>query len=179
MGGVGYCPSMGWGNGRVPAGADRMLGIIKRRGPQRAADLASALGVTAEAARQQLVQLAQAELVSSETPKRGVGRPSRVWSLTAAGHARFPDTHAELTVQLIGAIRGELGDRALDRIIKARQEEIRKSYRAALEGARTLGTRVARLPEIRAPQGSSAAWPRPARGLLSVATHSPTSPAAT
>ena len=79
-------------NARLPAGADRMLGILKRRGPQRAADLASALGVTAEAVRQQLLQLAQAELVSSEAPKRGVGRPSQVWSLSPAGHARFPDT---------------------------------------------------------------------------------------
>ena len=163
----------------MPAGADRVLGIIKRRGPQRAADLASALGVTAEAARQQLIQLAQAELVSSETPKRGVGRPSRVWSLTAAGHARFPDTHAELTVQLIGAIRGELGERALDRIIGARQEGIRQSYRAALEGARTLGARVARLAEIRAREGYMAEWRRDGDGFLLIENHSPICAAAT
>ena len=166
-------------NARLPAGAERTLGIIKRRGPQRAADLASALGVTAEAARQQLVQLAQAELASAETSKRGVGRPSRVWSLTAAGHARFPDTHAELTVQLIGAIRGEFGDRALDRIIKARQEGIRQSYRAALEGARTLGTRVARLAEIRAREGYMAEWRRDGDGFLLVENHCPICAAAT
>jgi len=166
-------------NARLPAGADRMLGIIKRRGPQRAADLASALGVTAEAARQQLIQLGQAGLVNSESPKRGVGRPSRVWSLTAAGHARFPDTHGELTVQLIGAIRGELGDRALDRIIKARQEGIRQSYRAALEGARTLGTRVARLAEIRAREGYMAEWRRDGDGFLLVENHCPICAAAT
>jgi predicted ArsR family transcriptional regulator len=170
---------MGLENGRLSAGADRTLGIIKRRGPQRAADLASALGVTAEAARQQLVQLAQAELVSSETSKRGVGRPSQVWSLTAAGHARFPDTHAELTVQLIGAIRGELGERALDRIIGARQEGIRQSYRAALEGARTLGTRVARLAEIRAREGYMAEWRRDGDGFLLVENHCPICAAAT
>ena len=95
-------------NARLPAGADRMLGIIKRRGPQRAADLASALGVTGEAARQQLLQLEHAGLVSSVSPKRGVGRPSRVWSLTAAGHARFPDTHAEIIMYCGGGYRSVL-----------------------------------------------------------------------
>ena len=166
-------------NVRLPASADRMLGILKRRGPQRAADLASALGVTAEAARQQLVQLEQAGLVNSESPKRGVGRPSRVWSLTAAGHARFPDTHSELTVQLIGAIRGALGERALDRVIGMRQEGIRQSYRAALEGARTLGTRVARLAKIRAREGYMAEWRRDGDGFLLVENHCPICAAAT
>ena len=36
--------------------------------------------------------------------------------MTAAGNARFPDAHAEFTVQLIGAIRSELGEEALDRM---------------------------------------------------------------
>ncbi len=117
--------------------------------------------------------------MSSETRKRGVGRPSRVWSLTGAGHARFPDTHAELTVQLIGAIRGALGERALDRIIGARQEGIRQSYRAALAGARTLGTRVARLAEIRAREGYMAEWRRDGDGFLLVENHCPICAAAT
>src|SRR5215469_4844884 len=119
---------------RSPATAERLLGLIKRRGPQRAGDLARVLGVTAEAVRQQLVQLANAGLLMSEVLRRGVGRPSRLWSLTAAGHARFPDTHAELTVQLIDTIRQTFGPGALDRIIRERQNEIRRGYRAALKG---------------------------------------------
>src|SRR5215469_10324465 len=125
---------MGLDNTPLTAGADRLLGIIKRRGPQRGGDLARALGITAEAVRQHLVQLATAGLVTSEVEKRGVGRPSRLWSLTAAGHARFPDTHAELTVQLIDTIRQTFGPGALDRIIRERQNEIRRGYRAALKG---------------------------------------------
>jgi predicted ArsR family transcriptional regulator len=160
-------------NSRLPSGADRVLGVIKRRGPQRAADLGSALGVTAEAARQQLLRLAETGLVKSEAVKRGVGRPSWLWSLTAAGHARFPDTHAELTVQLIDAIRGTLGEAALDRIILRRQAEIRRGYRAALEGARTLAARVARLAEIRAREGYMAEWRRDGDGFLLLENHCP------
>ncbi len=160
-------------NSRPSAGADRLLGLIKRRGPQGAGDLARALGVTAEAVRQQLVQLADAGLVVSEAQRRGVGRPSRLWSLTAAGHARFPDTHAELTVQLIDAVRATFGEAALERIIRGREAEIRRGYRAALEGARTLAARVARLAEIRAREGYMAEWRKDGDGFLLVENHCP------
>ena len=164
---------------RSTASADRILGLIKRRGPQQARHLARALGVTAEAARQQLMQLAAAGLVASETQKRGVGRPSRLWSLTAAGHARFPDTHAELTVQLIGAIRGTLGAAALDRIIREREAEVRRAYRAALQGARSLDARVAALAEIRAREGYMAEWRMDGDGFLLLENHCPICTAAT
>jgi predicted ArsR family transcriptional regulator len=158
---------------RLPSSADRLLGIIKRRGPQRAGDLGRTLGVTAEAARQQLLQLADAGLIRSESLSRGVGRPSLFWSLTPAGHARFPDTHAELTVQLIESIRGTLGEAALDRIIRGRQREIRRGYRAALEGARTLAARVAGLAELRAREGYMAEWRREGDGFLLLEHHCP------
>src|SRR5437763_722166 len=84
--------------------ADRLLFLLKTRGPQTAAALGSATGVTAEAARQQLLRLAADGLVTATAQPHGVGRPAQVWGLTAAANARFPDTHAELTAQLIGSI---------------------------------------------------------------------------
>ncbi|MGH7125834.1 MAG: helix-turn-helix transcriptional regulator, partial [Stellaceae bacterium] len=165
---------MGSENGqRLSESAERLLGFIKRRGPQQARGLARTLGVTPEAARQQLQQLAEAGLVSSETKKRGVGRPSLLWSLTAAGHARFPDTHAELAVQLIGAIRSTFGTEALDRIIHGREAEIRRAYRAALETARSLDARVAALAEVRAREGYMAEWRKDGDGFLLLENHCP------
>lgn len=170
---------MGLDNSPLTAGAERLLGIIKRRGPQRGGDLAQALGITAEAVRQHLVQLADAGLVASEVEKRGVGRPSRLWSLTAAGHDRFPDTHAELTLQLIDAIRETLGDEALERIIRGREAEIRRGYRAALEGSPTLAARVARLAEMRDREGYMAEWRKDGDGFLLLENHCPICTAAT
>jgi predicted ArsR family transcriptional regulator len=165
---------MGLDNRRPTAGADRLLGLIKRRGPQRAGDLARALGVTSEAVRQHLLQLADAGFVTSEVGQSGIGRPSKLWSLTAVGHARFPDTHAELTVQLIAAVRETLGETALEQIIRGREAEIRQAYRAALEGARSLRTRVARLAEIRAREGYMAEWRSDGEdGFLLIENHCP------
>src|SRR4051794_3634078 len=75
--GNGYYTSMNLDNGSAsqsPPAADRLLGVIKRRGAQRIADLALALGITAEAARQQLARLATEGLVTPVTERRGVGR---------------------------------------------------------------------------------------------------------
>src|SRR5690349_6000212 len=117
---------------------ERLLILLKTRGPQTAADLGSALRTTGEAARQQLVKLAAAGLVEAISRPRGVGRPAQAWGLTDAGHARFPDTHAELTVQLLRAIQSELGEKALDRLIDARAADSLASYTAALQGTADL-----------------------------------------
>src|SRR5205809_7453504 len=100
--------------------ADRVLILLKTRGPQTAAELAGATGTTGEAARQQVVRLAEEGLVSATAEPRGVGRPAQVWHLTESGNARFPDAHADVAVQLIRSIRAHLGEAALDRLIDSR-----------------------------------------------------------
>jgi predicted ArsR family transcriptional regulator len=164
-------------NNRRPA--DRFLTLLKTRGPQTAAELGKAVGVTAEAARQQLVRLAADGLVAATAEPRGVGRPAQVWALTDAGHARFPDAHAEVTAQLIRSIRAELGEAVLDRLIDARAAESRAAYAAALEGAADLGERVARLAEARTREGYMAEARAEGDGYLLVENHCPICVAAT
>jgi predicted ArsR family transcriptional regulator len=153
--------------------ADRILGLIKRRGPLRSADIAAILGTTAEAARQHLVKLADDGLVQAVAGKRGVGRPARVWHLTQAGHGRFPDTHAELTVRLIDAVRSTFGEEALERLICAREAETRRAYALALADAATLRARVARLARIRSREGYMAEWRPAGDGFLLLENHCP------
>lgn len=138
--------------------AERILTLLKTRGPQKAADLGNALGITGEAARQQLMKLAADTLVEASSEARGVGRPTQVWRLSAAGNARFPDAHAELTVQLIDTIRSELGEGALERLILAREEKTRARYAAELAGLTELEERVACLADIRSREGYMAEW---------------------
>lgn len=153
--------------------ADRILLLLKTRGPQTAADLGAALGTTGEAARQQLTKLASDGLVEARSEPKGVGRPAQVWHLTAAGHARFPDAHADLTVQLIGTIRTALGPEALDRLICAREEETARRYGAELEGATGLRERVEKLAAIRSREGYMAEWREDGGDLLLIENHCP------
>jgi predicted ArsR family transcriptional regulator len=163
----------------VRPAADRFLVLLKTRGPQTAAALGKATGVTGEAARQQLVRLAAEGLVVASAEPRGVGRPAQMWRLTDAGNARFPDAHAELTAQLIRSIRTELGEGVLDRLIDARALESRAAYAAALEGAADLGERVARLAEARTREGYMAESRPEGEGYVLVENHCPICVAAT
>jgi predicted ArsR family transcriptional regulator len=149
--------------------------LLKTRGPQTAADLGATLAITGEAARQQLLKLASEGLVvATPEPPRGVGRPVQVWHLTELGHARFPDAHAELTVQLLSAIRTELGEQALDRLIDARANQSQANYSAALAGAKSLEERVARLAEVRTREGYMAeCQTEGAGGYLLIENHCP------
>jgi predicted ArsR family transcriptional regulator len=161
------------------AARERLLVLLKTRGPQTAADLGQALGITGEAARQQLARLAADGLVEATAEPRGVGRPTQLWSLTEKGNARFPDAHAELTAQLLRTIRSQLGEEALERLIAARADESLASYTAILEGADNLGERVRRLAEARTREGYMAECQPTQGGYLLVENHCPICVAAT
>ena len=152
---------------------DRILLALKTRGPLSTAELGRILGVTGEAARQQLVRLEAEGLVEGRREAGGVGRPRQSWWLTAEAQRRFPDTHPELTVQLIGSIERTLGATALDRVIVARQEEQRKVYLAALKGARTLHDRLRRLAAVRSAEGYMATVRKSGDEYLLIENHCP------
>ncbi len=157
---------------RSPAG--RLLMALKMRGPQTTAVLAAALGVTSEAVRQQLGRLADEGLVEATAEPRGVGRPALRWSLTAAGSQRFPDTHAQLTVDLLRSVERELGQPALERLIEARERETRAAYARELADTLDPGGRVAGLAAIRSREGYMAEWSeQPDGSFLLIENHCP------
>ena len=165
-------------SGRTPG--ERIMLALKLHGPQTATALGKRLAITGEAVRQQLVRLAEDGLVLSWSEAKGVGRPSQFWGLTAAGHAEFPDTHAELTVQLLRTIRQTLGEAAIERLIAAREDETRQNYGAAMTDKKDLRERVDELVRLRSREGYMAACEDPGDGtLLFVENHCPICAAAT
>jgi predicted ArsR family transcriptional regulator len=153
--------------------ADRILFLLKTRGPQTAMTLAASLGITPEAARQQLLRLDEEGLVEARAETRGVGRPSQVYRLTAAALKRFPDAHAELTAQLVGQIREVLGEAALEKLLRVRETTTRERYTGLLAKEKSLPARVKRLAEIRTNEGYMAAWEKQGDDYLLVENHCP------
>ncbi len=156
-----------------PRSADRFLVLLKTQGPQTSAQLGAAFRITDEAARQQLVKLAAEGFVEGIAEANGVGRPMQVWHLTQAGNTRFPDAHAELTVQLLRTVRTELGEDALERLILAREQETRANYAMEMTDATDLREKVARLAAIRTREGYMADWSEEEEGYLLVENHCP------
>ena len=144
-------------------------------GAQETLAIAGRLGVSRQAALQALERLAAAGLVTHATERRGVGRPRRLWSLTDKAHTRFPDTHAQLTVEMLGAVRAEFGDEGVERLIARRERDQETAYGQALAARRRLReARLARLAQMRAAEGYMAKWSREDDGsYLLVENHCP------
>ena len=154
--------------------ADRILFLLKTRGPAETLALAVTLGVSRQTTLQQLERLVAEGLISHADERRGVGRPRRIWSLTLAAQARFSDTHAQLTVEMLDAVRAEFGDGGVDRLIARREAVTTQSYAQALAPLQSLAARVAHLTELRTAEGYMAdCSPDPGGGFLLVENHCP------
>jgi predicted ArsR family transcriptional regulator len=153
---------------------DQILLNLKTRGSQETLAVAGRLGVSRQAALQTLARLAADGLVAHATERRGVGRPRRLWSLTDKAQARFPDTHAQLTLEMLSAVREEFGEDGVDRLIARRERDAEAAYAQALAPATTLESRLARLTALRVAEGYMAKWSREADGTyLLVENHCP------
>lgn len=160
---------------------DKILYQIKRLGPLSVKSLAERLDITTMGVRQHLTQLEQALLVRTGEPvpqKRG--RPVVQWHLTEQGHARFPDAHAQVTLDLIANVRDVLGEVALDKVIEARAEQTRDQYKHALRDCHSLEEKILRLVELRSAEGYMAEMETVSEGLyLLIEQHCPICIAAT
>ena len=154
--------------------ANRILLLLKTEGPQLGTDVGARLGITAEAARQQLTKLAEEGLTAPVSePASGRGRPKQLWQLTPSGHQTFPDGHAELTAGLLGIITAELGPGALDAVISARETETLARYRHDVS-APALADRVSELAAIRSREGYMAdSWQEEDGSFMLVENHCP------
>jgi predicted ArsR family transcriptional regulator len=133
--------------------AEQALFLLKTRGPQTAQALADQLHLTSMGVRRQLEAALERGLVSFEDVPGKVGRPVRRWILTDAGHARFPDRHADLAVQLIAQVRTLFGEQALDRLVLAREEDSEAHYHSRVDPQAPLSERVAVLARLREAEG--------------------------
>jgi predicted ArsR family transcriptional regulator len=105
----------------LPDSRRAILSALKREGSTTISRLASALGLTGEAVRQQLLQLHREGWVEAKiehAPDRvRTGRPATTYRLTEAGDHLFPKAYDALTVALIDAVADELGPEAVLRVL--------------------------------------------------------------
>ena len=137
---------------------DRILYMLKSRGALTAADIAGRLGMSDVGARKHLMALQAQGLVVAEDRRQEVGRPKRYWSLGAKGHARFPDTHSDLTLELLTSVRRVFGAGGLEKLISDRERRTEADYAKALEDCSTLAERIGALAAIRDREGYMAEW---------------------
>ncbi|MBW3529720.1 MULTISPECIES: metalloregulator ArsR/SmtB family transcription factor [Shewanella] len=132
---------------------DKIIQLLKLHGPLTAKTLAEELALTTMGVRQHLQALEDMGDVDIEDRVEGRGRPTRYWGLTEQSRTHFADRHEELTVQLIDSVKMIFGDQGLDKLIGHREQSALVQYRAAMEGATDIPTRLAILAKLRSNEG--------------------------
>jgi predicted ArsR family transcriptional regulator len=159
----------------------RILDHLKSAGPTSAGSLGEVLGITKMAALQHLHALESQDVIKREAKPGVCGRPTFLWSLTAAAAKFFPDAHAELAVSLIACLNESLGPEALDKLIKTRSRHQLQNYRSEIEPSASLGQKLEALAAIRSREGYMAGVEKleERKGYLLVERHCPICIAAT
>ena len=154
--------------------SSKLLYTLKSRGPLATGALARTLGITVVGVRQHQTKLQAEGLVAFDDQAGEIGRPKRVWRLSAKGHGRFPDTHGDLAVNLIGGIRSVFGEAGLDRLIEARQRAAVAAYRKALEPCSGIEDRIRTVARLRTEEGYMAEFEaQPDGSFLLIENHCP------
>ncbi|QES93972.1 transcriptional regulator [Empedobacter brevis] len=159
--------------------ADRILMFLKMRGEATSLLISEELSITKEGARKHLLNLAQEGLIEPNIKSEGVGRPSTFYTLTEKGWAQFPDTHAEVTVQLLQSVKNILGENALDLLISDREKITYEQYEKALAKTKNLEQRLVVLAEVRSKEGYMAEWKKEGDYYFLIENHCPICAAAT
>lgn len=151
-----------------------IMELLKRQGPLDAQALARQLGVSAMAVRQHLYDMQDKGLVLYREEARPLGRPAKLWRLASGADAFFPDGHAELSVELLQAMRQTFGEAGMDRLIAVRAAAQRDSYAQRMAGKASLKGRLEALAAVRTAEGYMAEVQRDGDGnLLLVENHCP------
>jgi predicted ArsR family transcriptional regulator len=121
--------------------AERVARALLQAGPSTAADLAGFLGMTTAGVRRPLNVLIDEGLVVAHdrapygpTPKRGRGRPSSVFSLTAAGRAACDQAYDDLALAALRFMSSEYGASAVEAFASDRARQLASAVGVAGSG---------------------------------------------
>jgi predicted ArsR family transcriptional regulator len=167
-------PSQRTGPRPAPDTRRAIVDLLKQEGPQDAAALAGRLSVSAMAVRQHLYALRDEGLVDFTEEARPLGRPAKLWRLTAAADRLFPDGYARLALDLIGSMKEAFGEEGLDRLLEARTRAQAEALRSRIPRTASLGQKLQALAEARTAEGYMAETRRQEDGTwLLVENHCP------
>lgn len=159
--------------------ADRILMFLKMRGEATSLLISRELAITKEGARKHLLNLAEEGLIKSVAKSEGVGRPSTYYILTEKGLSQFPDSHADITVQILRSVKNLLGENALNLLINDREKNTYERYEKALAKAESLEQRLDVLVKVRSEEGYMAEWTKEGEDYFLIENHCPICAAAT
>ncbi len=131
---------------------ERILTLLRLRGPMTAQQLSRELSISASAVRQHATLLERERLIVSRRRKCGVGRPGHEFALTAASEDSFPKSYKQVALSVLEAADAVGGEALVGQIVRQRYDEVRRQYEEKLR-ALPPEQRLARIAETQDEHG--------------------------
>jgi predicted ArsR family transcriptional regulator len=113
---------------------DRILDLLLRaEEPLSVLSLATSLGISRNAAHQQVMALEREGLIERDSAIRTKGRPSQAFRLSEAGNATFPRQYALLARQLLEELAKRLGPAELRQAMTSIGTSLAESLRSGID----------------------------------------------
>ncbi len=161
---------------------DEILELLKRHGSLSVDQMAGHLSITPMGVRQHLNILEKDGLVSCQAVRRGLGRPSHLYSLTVAAREYFPQSYETFALTLLDDIQSTQGDDVVDELFRHRADKLAEQLKQKVSGP-DLKTRVSQLSQALDESGSMTSFEEVSDatfvlnehncGILGVALHFP------
>lgn len=148
----------------------QILHLLRRSGQMTAAELSESLGIGAVGVRQHLALLERDGLVVTAGVRRGIGRPSHLYSLTPSAETLFPKRYDRLALDVLAFVAAEGGAAAIDRLFATRREQLMSQYEPRLAG-KAGAEQVAELAAILTEQGYMCEWEQRPDGSYALVEH--------
>jgi len=114
-----------------------ILTCLKVQGSRTADELARELGISQVAVRQHLASLEAEKSVDIEIERKGLGRPSHRYRLTAQGDECFPRKYDVLANGILNELRAWQGEAAVHELVLRHRERLRQDWQPRLSGKKT------------------------------------------
>ena len=111
-----------------------IMTLLRRQGRMTASELSDSLGIGAVGVRQHLALLERDGMVEVAGVRRGVGRPSHLYALTAAADSMFPKHYDRLALDVLRYVSEAGGGAAIEVLLEQRRGDLFARYAPRLRG---------------------------------------------
>jgi predicted ArsR family transcriptional regulator len=144
---------------RRPSARGAIVQLLKQRGELTVQAIADSLGITQVAVRKHLEALLAEKKVAARRVPLPRGRPTYAYYLTELADSFFPQAYDRLAVELLDDLIAIDGAEKLDRLFRARNERLSRTYQLRLQD-KDLPERLQELARLRDEEGYMAVLER-------------------
>ena len=132
---------------------EKILFLLKKRGPQSIDNLSRELNITSMGIRQHLLSLERKGLIDYIVKRQGIGRPAFLYKLTEKAEELFPKTYDKFVVNLLKDIEKHDGQEKIEEIFKWHKNRFLKDAKEAISDKKTSHDKVYELKNFLESEG--------------------------